>query len=122
MSEGRLTIAVWPVYVGLVETPSSDGDYPAHELLDNGSLHEPIDHMDYVRGQITWVTHPNGEVLGHARVHVPRGVYTHILFAHAPTEGFAGVSKMEHPIVFDSSGWVDINPIRNQDRLPRAAV
>jgi hypothetical protein len=104
---GTLGADVWPIYVGLAESTS--------ETI----IREPIGDMDYDRGMINWVNQPDGTILGHGRVNACKGVYTHIIFAAAPVEGVMGVTKMEHPIIFDRSGFVDISPINNQDYLPR---
>jgi hypothetical protein len=38
---------------------------------------------------------------------------------HPQQDNVVGVNPLEHPIVFDKAGFVDISPIRNQDVLPR---
>lgn len=104
---GILGANVWPTYVGLAESTS--------ETI----IREPIGDMDYDRGPITWVTQPDGSIIGHGRVNACKGVYTHIVFGYAPVESIAGITRMEQPIIFDRAGWVDISPIQNQDYLPR---
>jgi hypothetical protein len=107
VNHGHLSVEVWPTYVGLAESTSET------------VIREPIGHVDYDRGSIFWDTHPDKTITGHGRVNCPKGVYTHILFGYAPVESICSVVKMEHPIVFDRSGFVDISPIQNQDYLPR---
>jgi hypothetical protein len=110
-SLGRLSVDVWPVYVGLGTAHPGDGP-----VADN----EPYDDFDYQRGQITWVPQPDGEVVGHATVYAPKGVYTHILFFRGPhPEALQGFDPMEQAMVFDRSMAVEINPIQNQTQLPR---
>ena len=106
-NHGRLSVDVWPTYVGLAEATSET------------VIREPIGDVDYDRGSIFWDTHPDGSITGHGRVWAPKGTYTHILFGHAPVESICGVRKLEHPIIFDRAGFVDIDPIQNQDYLPR---
>lgn len=105
-NHGKLSVEVWPTYVGLAESTSET------------VIREPIGDMDYDRGSIFWDTGPDGLITGHGRVNAPKGVYTHILFGYAPVESICSVVKMEHPIIFNRSGFVDVAPIRNQDYLP----
>lgn len=106
-NHGELVVNVWPTYVGVGES------------TDGVTLAERVGHPDYQRGQIWWDTMPDGEIVGHARVQLPKGVFTHLLFCHAPTESVIGVQQLEHPVVFDRPGFFDVDPIRNQDYLPR---
>lgn len=115
MNEGVLTVAVWPAYIGLATAQ--------HATHLNGSaqvtLAEPIDDFNYDRGQIRWETKRDGEILGHGRVFIPAGEYSHYIFAMHPKQGMCGVTPLEHPIRFDSPGFVDVSPIRNQEIMPR---
>ena len=107
---GFLAVDVWPTYMGIATGHPGEGPVPDHE---------PFEHLDYHRGQIHWSTQ-NGQVVGCSRVCAPAGVYTHLVFCYGPIrEMMAGFDQLEHPIVFDRSGHVDINPIQNQDYLPR---
>lgn len=105
MSEGKvvLGVEVWPLYVGVTDGAA-----------------EPTG-IDYQRGQILWNTHPDGQVLGAARVYVPKGTWTHYVFYSGPQPAATvmGIVVMEHPIVFDRAGIVDVDPIRNRDIMPR---
>jgi hypothetical protein len=115
INPGILSCEVWPTYVGLCETnaPPSQG---------NWYLREPARHIDYKRGQIRWDTDKvSGEITGHARVYVPKGVYTHIVFAMAEEGHIMDVKQREHPIDMPSAGWVDVTPIRKSTVLPRGA-
>lgn len=98
-NHGRLAIAVWPVYLGLAEATSES------------ILREPTEHLDYERGRIDWFDTANG--LGRARVYLPKGQYTHFVFCTGPRENVIGVEQMAHPLLFDRSGYVDVDPIRN---------
>lgn len=105
---GTLALDVWPPYVGLGE--SADG------VL----ISEQSGHVNYQRGVILWEIRKDGSVIGSGRVWAPRGTYTHIIFASGPIyEPWMGVRKLEHPIVFDRAGFVDINPIHNRELVPR---
>lgn len=107
-NHGRLMVDVWPSYIGIGE--STDG---------GATLLEQADHPDYERGQITWTTHPDGTITGKARVALPKGIYTHLMFCHGPTERLIAVEQFEHPVVFDRPGFFDVDPIVNKDYVPR---
>lgn len=107
VNHGYLTVDVWPAYMGLAES------------TDGVTLLEPMNHRDYARGQITWETKPDGLVVGHARVCLPKGIHTHLLFCHGPVEMIIGVEQMEHPVIFDRAGFFDVSPIVNKAYLPR---
>lgn len=106
-NEGILRVDVWPVYVGMGE--STDGI----------TLLEYAGHPDYQRGMITWEPDPGGDLIGRARILLPAGLYTHILFCHGPVEMVIGVEQLEHPLVFKTAGIFDLNPIHNRSYLPR---
>jgi hypothetical protein len=105
-NHGILHVDVWPTYIGIGEA-------------DGTVITEHNGHPDYERGQIHWETQPDGDIVGHARVQLPKGVWTHLLFCHGPTELIISNEKFDHPIVFDRAGFVDIGPIHNKDYLPR---
>jgi hypothetical protein len=108
---GRLGVVIWPTYMGAATADPGEGPVP---------LHEPFDDIDYSRGQIVWYTQPDGDILGSARVYVPKGVYTHFVFCHGPVrELMIGKRQLEQPIIFDRAGVIDIEPIQNKDYLPR---
>lgn len=121
-NHGLLQVTVWPAYVGLGEmsgtTAKLDGSVEVQ-------LFEPIDDFDYQRGQIAWATQKDGSIFGRGRVFAPKNrpgsSYTHIIFTMHPSQDVVGVVKLEHPITFDRAGFVDIEPIRNQEYLPRGA-
>lgn len=108
--QGHLGAVVWPTYMGV-----STGDPGLGPI----AMHEPYGDINYSRGQITWHTQPDGDVLGSAQVFAPKGVYTHFLFCHGPAALVIGNRRIDQPIVFDRPGIIDIEPIRNQDHLPR---
>lgn len=114
---GILGATVWPTYIGL-----SCGE-PGPGTATGGTgipSHESHGDLDYKRGMITWVTEASGLVWGQARVYVPKGVYTHVLFCHGPGPNlYLSAKQWESPVVFNKSGWIDINPIHNADVLPR---
>jgi hypothetical protein len=103
---GVLTVDVWPTYMGLGYS------------TDGVQLVEQIGTPGYERGPITWET-KDGEILGRARVVLPKGTYTHLLFCHGPCDRLAGVEQLEHPVVFDRAGFFDVDPIHNRDYVPR---
>jgi hypothetical protein len=96
-NHGRLSVTVWPVYLGLAKAQSAQ------------MIREPTEHRDYERGQIDWFDLVKG--VGRARVWIPKGIYTHIIFCMGPRENVIGVNQMEHPQIFDRSGAVDVDPI-----------
>jgi hypothetical protein len=119
---GKFKVEVWPIYVGLACTEGETvGPWESFRQA-NTFITEPINDFDYSRGMITWTTHPDGSITGRGRVHVGKGVYTHVIFAHGPTEHVAAVEKLEHPIPFDRAGFIDLDPIKNKRYLPRGTV
>ena len=101
--DGTLALTVWPAYIGIcVEDP---GPGP----VANG---EPG--VDYRRGQIHWAME-NGEIVGHAAIHAPRGCYTHMAYFSGP-EGpcMTGRMQIAHPLRFEG-GLIDVYPITNSD-------
>ena len=105
---GKIALDVWPPYVGLGE--SADG------LL----IIEQSRHVDYQRGLVIWTPQKDGSIIGHGTVCAPKGTYTHIIFASGPIlEPWMGVRKLEHPIVFDRAGFVDVGPIHNRELVLR---
>jgi hypothetical protein len=112
MSHLQLGATVWPPYIGLsVGDPGPAGTVAAHE---------PYDDAIYARGMIHWRTE-NGGVVGGAKIFAPKGIYTHIVFFSGPhhVHPLMGAVPLEHPLVFDLPGVVEIDPIRNDEYLPR---
>lgn len=108
-NQGLLRIDVWPTYLGMAESRD-----------DGATFIEPLDGDGYQRGMITWETQPDGNIIGHARLCLPRGVHTHLLFCHGPGAGMIiGIEQLEHPLVFDRAGYFDVNPIHHKSYLPR---
>jgi hypothetical protein len=106
-NHGRLMVDVWPTYIGMGES------------TDGVTLSERAGDPDYQRGQISWEAHPDGTITGRARVQLPKGIYTHLMFCHGPVEHLIGVEQFEHPVVFDRPGFFDVDPIVNKDYMPR---
>lgn len=109
--EGVLGAFVWPVYVGL-----SNGQ------PDPACTGEPFMHPDYQRGQITWTTMPNGEIIGRAVIHVPAGSYTHLTYHYGPSIWPSGPQLMgyrqnDHGLRFPQAGTATIDPINEGDWL-----
>jgi hypothetical protein len=52
-----------------------------------------------------------------ARVRVPKGIYTHLVFCAGPHQDahMPPATQLEQPVVFDRPGFIDIDPI-NQRR------
>ena len=98
----QLGLTVWPTFVGV-----SDG------------THEPTG-MDYERGAIAWKSGTDG-VCGTARIHAPKGTWTHYVFYSGPQPDATvmGRAPMPYPIIFARAGIIDVDPIRNTDVLPR---
>lgn len=99
--EGKLGFVVWPSYVG------------AH--TDRG---EPTDSL-YQRGQITWSIDPldpSAKIVGRALVWLPAGTFTHLTYHSSPEGGVPlGKIQLDHPLVFDYSGRLEVYPITNPD-------
>lgn len=113
VGSGVLKVTVWPVMIGAAS------DHPGNGLVP---LNEPRGDSDYQRGQIDWTSRPDGTVTGAARVWLPKGVFRYLLFCSGPhEEALMGSTSLEQPIVFDRPGYIDIDPIQNQDVLPRGA-
>ena len=110
---GQLSVIVWPVYLGAALGEPGNGTV---------ALGEPYGEPNYQRGQITWTDHGDGVILGSARIYLPKGIWTHLVFCsgwHRDAVMDGGYTQMEHPIVFDRPGILNVDPIRNQDVLPR---
>lgn len=113
MSAGYLGARVWPPYVGL-----ATGEHRNGAIADG----EPIADPNYCRGQIMWYTHETGEITGSARITAPKGVYTHLVFFCGPALEhplMGEPQRLEHPVVFDRPGFIDVDPITDGDYLPR---
>lgn len=115
MNQGFLGAVVWAPYVGLTVSPPGVGPV---------AFGEPIDDPNYGRGLISWRTQADGLIVGSAQILVPKGVYTHVVFFSGPARphGMMGVPQViEHPIVFDRPGVVELDPIGCGEYLPRAS-
>lgn len=113
MNQGFLSISVWPTYMGVACGDPGDGPVPNHE---------PWDEYGYERGQIHW-RNEDDKVLGRAQVWCPKGVYTHLVFCSGCVQpAMMGFRPLEQPIVFDRPGLIEVDPIHNQDVLPRLPV
>ena len=100
--QGRFSAIMWPLHLGV-----SQGDV------------EPYGLDRYERGPIEWEWR-DGKILGKARVWVPKGTWTHHVFCTSTTrESVMDYRQMEHPLVFDRPGFVDVDPITFLQVLPR---
>jgi hypothetical protein len=102
---GSLGFAVWPPYIGL---STSDG--------------EPYDDPNYARGLIKWRTLDDGQIVGNAHILAPKGIYTELVFYWGPWKDNPPADNphvLPHPVVFDRPGTIEIDPITNEDYLPR---
>jgi hypothetical protein len=107
---GKLTFTVWPVYMGAAT------DEPGDEWIP---IYEPYDDLHYSRGLIDWEWQPDGNILGRARIFVPKGAYTHLLFCLGPhAHGAIGNQKLEQPMLYAGPGVLDVWPISNRTYLP----
>lgn len=112
-NHGMLSVVVWPPYVGLASGDPGNGPV---------ALNEPYDDANYARAMIAWRTEPSGVILGSATVSVPKGIWTHVVFFAGPQrDKLMGCNQFEQPVVFDRPGFVELDPIHNQDVLPRGA-
>jgi hypothetical protein len=85
VGEGRLSAVIWPTYVGAIQ--------------HNGE--EPMYHHDYLRGQILWGLDNENQLAGYAKVFVPAGAWTHIIYCRSQFKpGFVTISQLEQPLVF----------------------
>lgn len=112
-NHGELSVVVWPPYIGLATTGDHNGAIAAGE---------PFEDINYARGQIMWRTTADDRVLGAARIVAPAGVYSHLVFFCGPGREhplMGDPQQLEHPVVFDRPGFIDVDPIANQDYLPR---
>jgi hypothetical protein len=102
---GALNVQVWPPYIGL---STAEG--------------EPFDDMNYCRGFIQWRTLADKQIVGSAKILAPKGVYTSLVFYWGPDKVHPAADNphvLEHPVVFDRPGTIEIDPITNNDYLPR---
>lgn len=103
VGEGTLSFVIWPAYAGAV----------------NEHGNEPISNPDYQRGQIIWGITAQDQILGHTRIHLPAGTWTHIVYTHHPSEPLViTASKLLHPIVLHEAGYLDITDITEEDVRP----
>lgn len=123
MNLGKLSVEVWPPYIGMATAHPG----PPGAVAPAG---EPFADPDYTRGMIMWrhepdPQSPNGQrVVGSAKIWLPKGVFTHVVFFFGPhsSHQVAGCNPLEQPIMFDRPGMINIDPIRNQQYLPRGGV
>lgn len=99
---GILSATIWPTYLGAVK--------------DDGS--EPISSPDYQRGILFWDVEA-GVLLGHGRILVPAGEWTHIIYCHHPSlPTFVASQRLAHPIVLDAPGDIAMERITEADVRP----
>ena len=114
--DGKLGLTVWPVYIGVC---NADLGMPPFIMAN-----EPSGDPHYQRGQITWEYRDN-QVVGRARIHCPKGRYTHYVYFQHPTDQLVtGIAKMPHDVVFtEAANILDVDPIINDDlalNIPQA--
>jgi hypothetical protein len=108
---GFLGFQIWPTYLGVATGHPGPGPVPAHE---------PWDDLNYARGQIHWRADAHGLIWGRAEIFAPAGAYTHLVYCYGCNrESLAAGKPLEQPIIFDRPGVIEIDPIVNQDYLPR---
>jgi len=101
--DGTLSFVVWPAYVGA--------------CTETGE--EPINHASYERGMIRWDVMPNDELVGRARVQIPAGTWTHVLYCPHPTSPQVySAQKLAHPLVLSGAGTIDMDCITEKDIQP----
>ena len=101
--KGVFSVVIWPNHAGAVD--------------ERGE--EPLSDPDYQRGQIGWGLNEQGRLVGHVRINVPRGTWTHILYCHTPAQpNFITVQKLSHPFVFSSPGTIKLLDITDDDVRP----
>lgn len=113
-SEGILGAFIWPMYVGLATSDPGEPNGPCEG--------EPFLHPDYQRGQITWDVLPGDEIIGHAKIMVPPGIYTHLTYHYGPGVRPAGPQLMgkrqlQFPLQAQTKMEVNIDPINQGDWL-----
>lgn len=103
-SDGTLAIVVWPAYVGACQ-----GDPSTHTIWEPKV-------GDYRRGQIEWALE-NDIIVGRAKILVPQGEYTHLLYFRHPTAmETVGSVQLPHPIVYmGPDNIIEVYPITNDD-------
>jgi hypothetical protein len=103
LNVGVLSAVVWPTWAGSV----------------NEHGEEPISDPDYQRSQISWGLNEQGRIVGYAKIHVPRGIWTHIIYHHHPTRGgYITAQKLAHPLQLSSDGEIELIDITDEDVKP----
>lgn len=103
-----LSAEVWPTHVGVSMHHPGPGPQPQAE---------PVFNLDYIRGQIEWGVSETGEIVGRAKVHVPPGLYTNMIYLYGPGSlpMMCGQRKLSHPVLFETAGVIDIENINYGD-------
>lgn len=81
-------------------------------------IEEPADDPDYERSPIAWENTPDGTI-GHARIHLPKGAWTHVLFFQQ--NNFLRANRNAYPIVFDRPGYLDVD-VKAKDFMRQAGI
>ena len=99
---------IWPTHIGVTSEHPGPGPQP---------MTEPVFHLDYIRGQIEWVAVSETGPVGRAKIHVPPGLYTHMVYLHGPGSlpKMVGLRQLSHPVLFETSGVIDIENINYGD-------
>jgi hypothetical protein len=102
--EGTLSAIVWPAYAGATR--------------DNGD--EPLFSPYYRRGQITW-EYVDGKVEGHAKILVPRGRWSWIVYCHSQSSpGHITAQRLLVPFEFVIANGIEVLRITEEDIKPLA--
>jgi hypothetical protein len=116
-SGGELILGaeVWPTHVGVTTEHPGNSKWAATE---------PSYHLDYIRGQIEWIAVSDSGPVGKAKIHVPPGLYTYMVYLHGPGSlpMMCGSRQLSHPVLFETSGVIDIENINYGDWKSQPAM
>jgi hypothetical protein len=102
---GTLSAVVWPTHAGAV---NARGD-------------EPMFGFDYRRGQIMWELDEAGRLLGRARIEMPAGEWTWIVYCRNPFDpGYVSAAKLAHPLLLHEPGFIELSEITEDEVKPLA--
>jgi hypothetical protein len=103
--DGTLAAIVWPAYAGAVQR---NGD-------------EPMFGLDYLRGQICWALTGADKIEGGTTINVPAGEWCWIIYCRDQFRpGFVTAQKLDHPLILDKPGTIDLHGITEDDVTPMA--
>lgn len=110
-----LSAEVWPTHVGVTFEHPGPGPQPATE---------PVFHADYIRGQIEWIAVSETGPVGKAKINVPPGLYTYMVYLHGPGSlpMMCGSRQLSHPVLFETAGVIEIENINYGDWKSQPAM